>query len=150
MEKDADIPKTLAAFREATMEMDNIYSMFPKSCGLSEAEYWSLLFIYEGTATQSQISERLFISRQTLNSAFKQLRKKGLVRLEPCEENLRSKHAFLTDEGKVFVEENVLKMHRVEEKAWQQMSGEEQAKLTQLIRKFSDLVREELRGNADS
>ena len=30
---------SLIAFREATMELDNIYSRFPKSCGLSEAEY---------------------------------------------------------------------------------------------------------------
>ena len=74
--------KTLAAFREATMELDNLYSRFPKSCGLSEAEYWSLLLIYEGIVTQSRISEQLFLSRQTLNSAFKQLQKKGLIRLE--------------------------------------------------------------------
>lgn len=125
------------------MELDNIYSMFPKSCGLTEAEYWSLLFIYEGVSTQSQISNRLFISRQTLNSAFKQLRKKGLVRLEPYEENQRSKQAFLTDAGREFVEKNVLQMHRMEEMAWQKMSVEEQIVLTRLIRKFSGLVQEE-------
>lgn len=71
MNRETEAPKTLAAFREATMELDNLYSVFPKSCGLSEAEYWSLLLIYEGIATQSQISDRLFLSRQTLNSAFK-------------------------------------------------------------------------------
>lgn len=85
MKQNSEIQTTLAAFREATWELDNVYTMFPKSCGLSEVEYWSLLLIYEGVATQSQISERLFISRQTLNSAFKQLRKKGLIRLEPYE-----------------------------------------------------------------
>ena len=49
------------------------------------------------------------------------------------------------DSGKWFVEENVLQMHRVEEKAWEQMSGAEQAMLTQLIRKFSNLIRSELK-----
>ena len=126
------------------MELDNVYSMFPKSCGLSEAEYWSLLLIYEGIATQSQISDRLFLSRQTLNSAFKQLRKKGLVRLEPYEENQRSKQAFLTDIGRPFVEKNVIQMHQVEERAWQRMSKEEQAILTTLTRKFSRYIQEEL------
>ena len=145
MKRDAEGPKTLTEFREATMELDNIYSVFPKSCGLSEAEYWSLLLIYEGVVTQSQISNQLFLSRQTLNSAFKQLRKKGLVRLEPYEENQRSKQAFLTDAGKLFVEKNVLRMHRVEESAWQQMSGEEQVALIVLIRKFSELIRKELK-----
>ena len=136
--------KTLAAFREATMELDNLYSRFPKSCGLSEAEYWSLLLIYEGIVTQSRISEQLFLSRQTLNSAFKQLQKKGLICLEPYQDNLRSKRAFLTEAGKAFVEENVLRMHRVEERAWQHMSQEDQAVLTALIRKFSSCIRKEL------
>ena len=136
--------KTLAAFREATMELDNLYSRFPKSCGLSEAEYWSLLLIYEGIVTQSRISEQLFLSRQTLNSAFKQLQKKGLIRLEPYQDNLWSKRAFLTEAGKAFVEENVLRMHRVEERAWQHMSQEDQAVLTALIRKFSSCIRKEL------
>ena len=143
-QKESSARKTLAAFREATMELDNLYSRFPKSCGLSEAEYWSLLLIYEGIVTQSRISEQLFLSRQTLNSAFKQLQKKGLIRLEPYQDNLRSKRAFLTEAGKAFVEENVLRMHRVEERAWQHMSQEDQAVLTALTRKFSSCIRKEL------
>ena len=112
-----------------------------------QAEYWSLLLIYEGVATQSQISEQLFLSRQTLNSAFKQLRQKGLVQLQPYEENQRSKQALLTETGKALVEKNVMKMHRLEEKAWQQMSEEERVVLTKLIRKFSDLIRKELKSS---
>lgn len=144
MNRDTEALKTLAAFREATMELDNVYSMFSKSCGLSEAEYWSLLFIYEGIATQSQISDRLFLSRQTLNSAFKQMRKKGMVRLEPYEENQRSKQAFLTDTGKAFVEKYIIQMHQIEEKAWKQMDENERSTLTKLTRKFSGLIRQEL------
>lgn len=48
--------------------------------------------------TQREISEQLSLSRQTLNSAFKQLIKKGLIRLEPLENDQRSKRAILTDE----------------------------------------------------
>ena len=144
MDRKEESLKTLTAFREATMELDNVYSLFSKSCGLSEAEYWSLLLIYEGAVTQSQISSQLSLSRQTLNSAFKQLRKNGLVRLEPYEENQRSKQAFLTEAGKEFVEKNVLRMHRVEEKAWQQLSEQEREILTKSIRKLCDLIRTEL------
>ena len=150
MGKKEETPKTLKDFREATMELDNIYSMFPKSCGLSEAEYWSLLLIYEGVVTQSQISERLFLSRQTLNSAFKQLRKKGLIRLEPYEENQRAKQAFLTEAGKLFVEKSVMQMHRVEEQAWQQMSPEDQEALTALTRRFSGFIQQELKAHRNT
>ena len=144
MGSDTEIQATLAAFRDATWELDNIYARFPKSCGLSEAEYWSLLLIYEGVATQSQISERLFISKQTLNSAFKQLRKKGLIRLEPYEENQRSKQSFLTDTGRAFVEEHIMRMHRMEENAWKELSSEERSALIGLTRKISGLMQTEL------
>ena len=43
MNQETETPKTLADFREATMELDHTYARFPKACGLSEAEYWSLL-----------------------------------------------------------------------------------------------------------
>lgn len=66
-----EVQDTLAAFRDITRELDNTYAMFSKSCGLSEVEYFSLLLIYEGVATQSQISDWLYFSRTTLNSAFK-------------------------------------------------------------------------------
>ena len=130
------------------MRMDNVYSRFSKICGLSDAEYWSLLMIYEGGATQSQISGQLFLSRQTLNSAFKQLRKKGLVRLEPYAESQRSKQAFLTDAGKEFVEKYVLQMHRLEEQAWKMMEREERAALTTLTQKFTDLLQLLLQNSA--
>ena len=148
MGKDLSKPETLESFREATMRMDNVYSRFSKICGLSDAEYWSLLMIYEGGATQSQISGQLFLSRQTLNSAFKQLRKKGLVRLEPYAENQRSKQAFLTDAGKEFVEKYVLQMHRLEEQAWKRMEREERAALTTLTQKFTDLLQLLLQNSA--
>lgn len=145
MKKEPASFNTLTAFREATMELDNVYSLFSKSCGLSDAEYWSLLLIYEGAATQSQISDQLFLSRQTLNSAFKQLRRKGLIQLVPYEENQRSKQAFLTDEGRAFVERHVVQMHQIEERAWQQMDEEERAMLTRLTQKFSHLIRQEFK-----
>ena len=104
---------TLQAFRDATMELDNVYSMFAKACGLSDAEYWSLVLIHEGVETQAQISGQLYLSRQTLNSAFKQLVRKGLVRLEPYEDNQRAKRASLTEAGRRVVSMDVILMHEI-------------------------------------
>lgn len=129
-------------FRETTMELDNLYSFFPKSCGLSEPEYWSLLLIYDGVETQSRISEQLFMSRQTLNSAFKQLVKKGLIVLEPYEDNQRTKRAVLTPSGDRLVEEQVTRMHRIEEQAWEKFSQEESEALARLTRKYTDVLGE--------
>ncbi len=144
MSKDINLAKTLNEFRQATMEMDNVYSMFSKSCGLTEAEYWSLLLISDGVDTQSKISEKLFVSRQTLNSAFKQLIKKGFVQLVPIEGNQRSKQAVLTDSGRAFVNKYILNMRRSEENAWRSMHVKEREALTALTKKFSSLIIEEL------
>lgn len=144
MDKQNETAAQLTRFREATRELDSVYAAFPKACGLSEAEYWSLVAVYEGLETQSRISAQLYLSRQTLNSAFRQLRRKGLVRLEPYTDNQRSKRAVLTDEGRRFVETNVLRMHRIEERAWAKLTGEERRLLPELTRRFSALVRREL------
>lgn len=134
----------LIAFREATMEFDAAYARFAKNCGLSETEYWSLLLISEGVTSQSEISEQLSLSRQTLNSAFKQLIKKNLVRLETLENNQRVKKAILTTEGKNFVEKNIVRMHRLEENAWMSLTQEERGTLTRLTRKYCQLIEEAL------
>ena len=73
-----------------------------------------------------------------------QLRKKGLIRLEPYEENQRSKQSFLTDTGRAFVEEHIMRMHRMEENAWKELSSEERSALIGLTKKISCLMQAEL------
>ena len=134
----------LKDFRETTRELDNLYSVFPKSFGLSEPEYWSLLLIYEGVVTQSRISRQLFLSRQTLNSAFKQLVKKQLIVLETFEDNQRTKRAVLTAKGSELAVKLAVRMHQAEKKAWENLEKEEQELLTRLTRKYADALGETL------
>ena len=82
MPADAASGTRLDAFREASMEFDSVYGQLAKSCGLSGTEYWALSLIHQGVETQREISQQLSLSRQTLNSAFKLLIRKGLIRLE--------------------------------------------------------------------
>ena len=142
--QDSNENNTLRLFRETTRELDNLYSVFPQFCGLSEPEYWSLLLIYEGVVTQSKISGQLFLSRQTLNSAFKQLVKKGLIVLEPFENNQRTKKAILTNAGRELVEKQVVYMHNIEKQAWKKLDDKEREMLAQLTRKYADVLSETL------
>lgn len=128
------------AFRIVSKEFDNVYSNLAKSCGLSDAEYWCLLMIRSGAATQAEISELLFLSRQTVNSAFKQLVKKGLVRLELVEHNQRTKQVILTPLGQRFMEQYIDRILEVERQAWQVMEEQERAALTCLTRKYCGLI----------
>lgn len=134
----------LETFRDEYKDLESVYATFSKMCGLSEAEYWSLLMIHEGVTTQRDISERLSLSRQTVNSAFSQLVKKELIYLKTVENNLRTKRAFLTESGTLFVERYVITMHGIEEEVWHMMKAEERTQLTKLIRKYKELMKEAL------
>ena len=124
-------------FRYIMKELDGLYSLFIKACKLSYAEYWSLFLVSEGECTyQHEIGETLFMSKQTVNSALKQLVKKGLVQLKLSEENQRLKTIELTDKGKKFAEKYVKGLNKSEEYAWNELSKDEQNMLLKLETKF--------------
>ena len=137
---------SLEAFRDASMEFDHVYDLLAKSSGLSYPEFWSLVLIRDGVMTQREISDQLSISPQTLNSAFKLLVKKGFIRLEPFENDQRSKRALLTPQGERCLTERILPALRLEEQAWLSLTEEEQAALPRITHKFSTALRRALDG----
>lgn len=142
--KDSDGSK-LKLFRETYKDLEGTYDIFPKLCGLSGTEYWALSMIDEGITTQYGICEHLTLSRQTVNSAFRQLRKKGLIRLEAMDDNLRVKQIYLTEEGKAFVEKELSRMHGLEKEVWQMLEEEEKDEIIRLLCKYKTLLAEKLK-----
>lgn len=134
----------LKVFRDTYKDLEGVYDMFPKLCGLSGTEYWALSMIQEGISTQYGICEHLSLSRQTVNSAFRQLKKRGLIRLEAMDSNLRVKQVYLTDAGTEFVEKQINNMHRLEENVWNAMTKEEREQITRLLCKYKTLLSEAL------
>jgi DNA-binding MarR family transcriptional regulator len=134
----------LEDFRNVYNDLDSVYAVFPKICGLSDTEYWALVMVYEGVTTQRDICEQLSLSRQTVNSAFSQLVKKGLVCLKPVENNMRTKKVVLTNDGICFVEKHIGIMHKLEERVWHMMEIEEREQLVHLLHKYKELMREAL------
>lgn len=127
---------SLKEFRNTYKDLEGVYDTFPKLCGLSGAEYWALSMIYEGVSTQHDICEKLSLSRQTINSAFKQLKKRGFIYLKTMDDNLREKQVYLTKEGKGFVGKQISYIHRLEEKVWDTMSKEEKNQIIKLLSKY--------------
>ena len=142
-----ELPKdgTIEAYRAGFNDLDRIWAKLPRACGLSAAEYWSLLMLREGAHTQHEISERLFMSKQTVNSAFRLLVKKGLVRLKPQEGNLRVKQIVFTDAGEWFAMRYIDDMLALEERVWMELPEEERAALTRLTYKFNGMLDAELK-----
>ena len=140
----------LDAFWDASKELDAAYLLLARSCGLSEPEYWSLVFLHEGAETQREIRERLSLSRQTMSSAFKVLVGKGLVRLEPMARDQRSKRASLTEAGKALVAGPIARAAEGEVRAWNSLPAEGREALIRLTRQFSAALLGELRAGGQS
>lgn len=135
----------LKIFRNTYKDLEGFYDTFPKLCGLSGAEYWALSMIYEGITTQHAICEQLSLSRQTINSAFKQLKKRGFIYLEAMDNNLREKKVYLTEKGKKFVEEQLTYIHKLEENVWDKMDIDERNLLIKFLYKYKTLLAEVLK-----
>ena len=135
----------LKTFRNTYKDLESVYDTFPELCGLSGAEYWALSMIYEGITTQHDICEKLSLSRQTINSAFKQLKMRGFIRLETMDNNLREKQVHLTKEGREFVKEQIGYIHKLEETVWNKINKNEKEQITKILYKYKTLLAEELK-----
>ena len=135
---------TIDEYREAYKHFNKIISSMAKVCELSDTEYWAMELLREGVTTQQEICEQLFISKQTINSAFKKLVKKGFVKLEPMEDNLRKKKITFTEKGTEFAEKYIDPMIEMEERTWYEMKEDERKLLISLTRKYSAITEKAL------
>ncbi|MGI6178136.1 MAG: MarR family winged helix-turn-helix transcriptional regulator [Eubacterium sp.] len=121
--------------------MDDLYSTYQKLIGLSDAEFCCLFSVYKlGCRYQHEISHQRFMNKQTVSSALKQLKKKGLIRLEIPPENQRVRRVILTDEGIKFAKENLDSLSELEEKAWCGLTQEEQAAILEGMRRINSVL----------
>lgn len=133
-----DIPAdgSVEAFRETYEAIDRVYDLYARSCDVTPTEFWCLAAVAEGVTSQAQIADRLGASRQTVNSAFKQLQASGLVTLEPDPSNGRVKRAVLTEEGRVFADGCLAHLGDVEERVWNSLDPADRAVANRLMGEF--------------
>ena len=88
-------------FNHLYNENGQLYHRVARSCGLSDCALWLLytLRAEDTPLTQTQLSETLSLSRQTVNSALKKLVEAGYLRLEAADGNLKNKQVLVTEAG---------------------------------------------------
>ena len=81
---EAGTEKRYQEFISASKEIDDVYHMLALKFGLSDSAMWILCTMREANRelTQSEIAQEMSMSRQTVNSAIKNLEKQGYLRLE--------------------------------------------------------------------
>lgn len=127
----------LATYNQFWMELDHLYGNYAKHCGLSDCPFWIFYTLYEGkeSYTQKDLSEKLSLSRQTVNSALKSLVFERLIELVPLPGQRKNKQVVLTAEGNNFVEKWIVPMIEAEQNAFEQLSSMEQETLLCLTEK---------------
>lgn len=82
-------------------ENNEIYHHLARHFGLSDTAFWILYTLREqgGCVSQSQLCGELFLSKQTIHSALKQLEQGGFLQLENVPNNRKNKLVRVTPPG---------------------------------------------------
>lgn len=125
--------------------LDRIYSEFARACGLSDCAYWMLVDTSAagGSVAVSRLTSEWFYSKQTINSAIKTLRARGLATLEFAEGSRKNKVVRLTEEGVRFAKRYALPAQKAEQQAFEALEPWEQREIMRLVGKFSHVLNEE-------
>ena len=136
--------KRYQEFISASKEIDDVYHMLALKFGLSDSAMWILCTMREAKRelTQSEIAQEMSMSRQTVNSAIKNLEKQGYLRLEAVSGDRRNKILSFTEEGEIFVKRTVDRVLSLEHQVFENLEVEEQEKITQILRKYTRFMRE--------
>lgn len=137
--------KRYQEFISASKEVDDVYHMLALKFGLSDSTMWILCTMREAKRelTQSEIAQEMSMSRQTVNSAIKNLEKQGYLRLEAVSGDRRNKILSFTEEGEAFVKKTVDRMLSLEHQIFANLEVEEQEQLTRILRKYIRYMKEE-------
>lgn len=124
-------------------EENGLYRRLARNFGLSDSELWILytLAVYQKPVTQAELCGYLSLSKQTVNSALKQLEQGGCIRLTSGPG--RKKYLQLTAQGEQLSARTIRQILEMEERAFLGLDREERAYLLALERKHLSLLRQE-------
>ena len=131
----------LSEYNHLYKENTAIYRDLSLRMGLTESTFWILytLRAEESPVTQSDMCAVLGYPKQTVNSALKKLEQEGLLTLSGGR-GRGGRPIRLTETGLKLAEQTVDFVIEAEQKALLDLSGEEQAQLLALMRRYNDAL----------
>lgn len=130
-------------------ELDEIYHKYALQQHLSDAALWILYAIHDahGMITQADICNTWYFSRQTINTALKNLEQQGIIELTSMPANKKSKQIVFTKEGASIVQNLLAPLLAAERTVFASLSDEENRLFLELCQKRCSLLREALEKN---
>lgn len=119
---------------------EDVYRRMARHSGLSDAAFWVLYSIETapGPVTQTDLGGTLMLSKQTINSALKQLEQSGHICLTGGPG--RKKYLQLTRQGRTLADRAIRPALEVERRTFFGLAEEERASLLALERKYLSLL----------
>lgn len=120
--------------------INSLYHEMAVRMGLSDSAMNVLYVICEkgDKCLQSEISKLTGISRQTINSAIRNLKKDGIVYLE--QGHGRNTIVCLTEKGQKISAEKIIPIFEIENRIWNEWTVEEQQQYLLLTQKYHDAL----------
>lgn len=128
----------MAEYNQLQKNFEGLYHKFARQCGLSDTAFWILYSVKEceEAFTQKELCEEWFYSKQTVNSALKQLQTRGIIKLMPLPGNKKNKQIYLTEEGELLARKTVIPLMEAEHRAFGSLSDKERREFLDLTRKY--------------
>lgn len=135
-----DFRQFITQVNQTYKEEDELYRRLARYSGLSEAAFWILYTVelVSEPVTQAEVCGYLSLSKQTINSALKQLEQTGHIRL--TDGPGRKKYLQLTETGQALSRRTIGPVLALEERAFLGLTEEERASLLALERKYLSLL----------
>lgn len=108
-----------------TAETDALYHQASLKLGISDSAMRALYTIYDNgeSCMLSDIYKQSGISKQTVNSAIRKLEDDEILYLENC--GGRGKKVFLTEKGKLYIQQTAARLYEAECNAFASWTEEE-------------------------
>ncbi len=135
---------SIKEYRAQYWESDGLYNSVIEKSGLSTSELMTLYCVSNGINTQTAISKKLCMPKQTINSAVKKFEKQGVMVLVETYGNNKLKTLALTAKGEELVKDKILAMDNIEEAVWAELDDDEKEQLVRLTARFNKLLAEKV------
>lgn len=128
----------MAEYNQLQKNYEGLYHKFARQCGLSDSAFWIIYSVKEREEafTQKELCKEWFYSKQTVNSALKQLQTQGIIKLMPLPGNKKNKQIYLTEEGELLAKQTVIPLMEAEHCAFGALSGKERREFLNLTKKY--------------
>ncbi|WP_322155307.1 MarR family transcriptional regulator [Paratractidigestivibacter sp.] len=146
MDKERLTTEWPASFDKLYRQSDRLYYRLSRECGLSESAYWVMYAAHMdgGEISISKLTEEHNFLKQTVNSALRQLKQKGLIEVAFCEGSRKAKKAVFTEAGRAFAAERIQPAVAAERRAFSALTVDEQREMIRLANKYVEAVAGEL------